>query len=78
MTERAKDSYNLIGWLATFFILLGYYLNANKHPECWTIWIVGNLLMGFYCHKKEAYPASVMSFVIVIMNLYGWINWTQT
>jgi len=76
MTEKVKDYYNLVGWAATFLILFGYYLNANKHPECWMVWIAGNLLMGFYCHKKEAYPASTMSFVIVIMNVYGWANWT--
>ena len=71
-----KYCYDLIGWLAAFLVLFGYYLNANKHDECWLVWIVGNLLMGHYCHRKKAYPAATMSFVIVIMNMYGYITWT--
>jgi hypothetical protein len=66
---------DLVGWLAAFLILFGYYLNANKHDECWPVWAVGNLLMGYYCHRKGAYPASAMSFVIVIMNVYGYATW---
>ena len=71
-----KYYYDLVGWLAALLVLFGYYLNANKYDECWLVWIAGNLLMGHYCHQKEAYPAATMSFVIVIMNMYGYITWT--
>ena len=68
--------HDLIGWFAAILILSGYYLNANKYSECWIVWVIGILSMGLYCHRKGAYPAATMSFVIVIMNIYGYINWT--
>jgi hypothetical protein len=37
--------------------------------------MAGNLMVGIYSMEKEAYPTAAMSFVLVIMNIYGYINW---
>tara|TARA_B100000287_G_scaffold374185_1_gene373836 strand:+ start:1008 stop:1265 length:258 start_codon:yes stop_codon:yes gene_type:complete len=64
-----------IGWLGAALVLLGYYLNANKHESCWYIWVIGNLMMALYCYTKRAYPATLMSILIVAMNVYGFFKW---
>ncbi len=65
-----------LGWLGASLVLLGYYLNANKHQECWVVWVFGNVLMGLYCLNRGAFPAAAMSFAISAMNIYGLIMWT--
>ena len=32
-------------------------------------------MVGFYCLRNKAYPTAVMSFVLLLMNIYGFINW---
>ena len=66
---------DVLGWIAGAFILLGYYLNANMYASSWLMWAMGNLFMGGYCFYKKAYPAAVMSFVLIILNIYGYIRW---
>ena len=66
---------HVLGWVGAMLVLLGYYLNANMYASSWLVWIVANALVGIYCLNKEAYPTAVMSFVLVIMNIYGYISW---
>ena len=66
---------HLLGWVGALLILYGYYLNANGIIQSWLVWIVGNSLIGAYCLKKEAYPTAAMSFILVILNIYGYLNW---
>ena len=73
--KESQPNSHFLGWVGSFFVLFGYYLNANMYPSSWLIWIIGNSLVGVYCLKREAYPTAVMSFVLVIMNLYGYISW---
>lgn len=73
MIEHLKK--NWMGWLGAALVLLGYVFNAHHHTLCWPIWIVGNILVGFYSINKEAYSTAVMSFVLVIINIYGWTHW---
>jgi len=64
-----------IGWVSTGLIIIGYFLNANQISACWIIWFIGNILMGAYCCHRKAYPPAVLSFLIAVMNVYGWISW---
>lgn len=66
---------DLLGWLGALFVVFGYYLNANESIESWPVWIVGNLFIGKHCLDKKAYPAAVMSFVLVVLNIYGYFKW---
>ena len=65
-----------MGWLGAVLVLLGYLFNAHHYILCWPIWIVGNILVALYSVNKEAYSTAVMSFVLVIINIYGWMHWT--
>ena len=70
---KLKESvWEKIGWFSMALIVLGYYLNANHHISCW---IVGNILMGAYCCSKKTYPPAILSFLIAVLNIYGYISW---
>jgi len=69
------EKWQWIGWGGSFFVVFGYYLNANMHVSSWLVWIVGNAAVAFYSLYKKAYPTAFMSFVILIMNFYGFISW---
>ena len=64
-----------LGWLGAFLVVVGYPLNANMHPSSWVVWGIGNVLIGIYSLSNKAYPTAVMSFIIMIMNIYGYITW---
>ena len=66
-----------MGTVGALLILYGYYLNANEIQESWLVWIAGNTMLGFYSLNKEAYPIAVMSFILVILNIYGYISWMK-
>ena len=66
---------NWMGWLGAALVLIGYVFNAHQSIFCWPIWIAGNGFVGFYSIEKEAYPTVVMSFVLVVANIYGWTHW---
>ena len=40
-------------WLGAVCVIIGYYLNAHQHASSWLFWIVGNILIGFYCLNKN-------------------------
>ena len=66
---------HVLGWIGAVFVLIGYFLNANMNSMSWRIWGVGNTFIGSYCLNKKAYPTAVMSFILVIINLYGYLKW---
>jgi hypothetical protein len=72
---RAIYRHNALGWVGTILVLYGYYLNANMDGSCWPIWIIGNMMVGFYCVERKAYPTAVMSFILIVMNIYGYLKW---
>ena len=67
----------IIGWLATGLILLGYYLNANKKDKSWLAWFIGNIFMAWYSVEINAWPQVGLAIVLMIMNIYGYINWLR-
>ena len=79
MIKKVKDYESKIieriGWLGAVLVVWGYYLNANQHLSSWFVWIIGNLCIAGYSAHKKAWPTLVMSIIITIMNIYGWISW---
>jgi len=73
--EKKSEKWKWAGWTGAFLVVFGYYLNANFYDSCWLVWIIGNLMVAGYCFSKEAYPTVVMSLIIVIMNIYGLLQW---
>ena len=73
--KKVKDYYEYVGWFGAGLVLLGYYLNAHLYLSSWLIWVIGNLCVAGYSAHKKAYPTLVMSIIIAIMNVYGYIIW---
>ena len=68
---------DIIGWLATILVLLGFYFNARKNILCFLSWIVGDVLWLYYSYLTDTIPHAGQSFVIIVLNIYGWINWVS-
>ena len=72
-----ENKWKWVGWSGAILVILGYYLNANCYVSSWLVWIVGNAFVAAYSFYKQAYPTAVMSLVILIMNIYGYISWIK-
>ena len=69
--------FDIIGWLGTASILFGYYLNAKKLDTSWIVWFLGNLFMLIYSIKINANPQILLSVVLMVLNVYGYVNWRK-
>ncbi len=65
----------LLGWLATLVLLVGYYLNAKKLISSWVLWFVGNSAILIYALLITSYSVAFLSVVLMGMNVYGYISW---
>ncbi len=72
---KVKDCYEIIGWMGAGLVVFGYYLNANQCLSSWLVWIVGNLCVAGYSIYKQAWSTALMSFIIALMNVYGYFSW---
>ncbi len=72
---KVKDCYEIIGWMGAGLVVFGYYLNANQCLSSWLVWIVGNLCVAGYSLYKQAWSTALMSFIIALMNVYGYLSW---
>ena len=68
-------NWTLIGWLGAVLVIIGYYLNANEYITSWIVWMIGNAMVAVYSIYKKAYSTAAMSFIITLMNIYGYIRW---
>ena len=68
---------NLLGWIATTLILLGYYLNAKQDTSSWIVWFVGNLCMLVYSLLIQAWPQVGLAIALLCLNVYGYIEWKK-
>ena len=68
-------NWTAVGWLGAILVIIGYYLNANEHITSWIVWMVGNALVAVYSIYKKAYSTAAMSFIIMLMNIYGYMRW---
>tara|TARA_Y100000310_G_scaffold343125_1_gene449331 strand:- start:3433 stop:3657 length:225 start_codon:yes stop_codon:yes gene_type:complete len=67
----------ILGWIATGFLLIGYFLNAKKHIVSWLLWIIGNSLMFGYAILIQSYSVAFLSIVLIIINIYGYYSWRK-
>ena len=65
----------LMGWVGAGLVIFGYYLNANEFLSSWIVWMLGNAFVGIYSIYNKAYSTAAMSFVIMGMNIYGYLRW---
>ena len=75
--KNYSESWNwtIIGWLGAVLVIIGYYLNANEYITSWIVWMIGNAMVAVYSIYKKAYSTAAMSFIIMLMNIYGYIRW---
>jgi nicotinamide riboside transporter PnuC len=67
----------ILGWIATLMLLAGYILNANKQQSSWAYWFVGNSMMLIYAFYIGSHSVAFLSFVLMILNIYGYICWEK-
>ena len=65
----------ILGWVATLILLVGYYSNAKKSICSWIIWLHGNALMLIYALAIGSYSVAFLSIVLMVMNIYGYFSW---
>ena len=68
---------DMIGWLGFALILLGYYFNAKKKLYCFYILGLGNMVYILHGFIINAIPIMAMSVFVLIINIYGYLNWTK-
>ena len=67
----------VIGWLGFVGLIVGYILNAKKRISCFYVWGLGNILMMIYAVMIDSNPQVATAFVVLLMNVYGYIEWTK-
>ena len=65
----------ILGWLATAMLLVGYWANAQKKLYSWILWMFGNTLMLIYAFLITSHSVMFLSIVLIGMNIYGYFNW---
>jgi hypothetical protein len=67
----------ILGWIATMLLLVGYYLNAKQLRVSWLIWMVGNAIMALYAYLIDSTSVTFLSAVLIGLNVYGYSKWSQ-
>ena len=67
----------VIGWLGFVGLIIGYILNAKKSISCFYVWGLGNILMMIYAVLIDSNPQVATALVVLLMNVYGYIEWTK-
>ena len=67
----------VIGWLGFVGLIIGYILNAKISVSCFYVWGLGNILMMIYAVMIDSNPQVATAFVVLLMNVYGYIEWTK-
>ncbi len=67
----------VLGWIATAILLIGYYLNAKKLISSWIFWLAGNTVMLVYAMLISSYSVAFLSVVLIGMNIYGYLSWKK-
>ena len=71
------NSVDLIGWIGTVMVILGYYFNAKKIKTCFIIWGLGNVAFLIYAILIDAPPQIAISIFVIVMNVYGFKEWSK-
>lgn len=62
----------ILGWISTLFVLIGYYLNANGKPkQAMLIWLIGDIGWLFYDLYIFNWSHFALSIIIMGINIYG-------
>ena len=68
---------DVIGWIGFLYLIIGYILNAKKSISCFYFWGFGNILMIIYAILIDSNPQVATAIVVLLMNVYGYIEWKR-
>ena len=62
--------WTILSWIATLFILLGFYFNMKAlRNEALVAWVLGDVMWIIYDIRVDNYSHAVLSTIIILMNL---------
>ena len=62
----------ILGWLGTVLLLIGYWANSNlRHHLAMIAWIIGDIIWITYDFYIENWSHMVLSSVIIVINTHG-------
>ena len=62
----------ILGWVGTVLVLIGYWANSNlRHRLAMTTWVAGDVIWITYDVFIENWSHMVLSSVIIGINIYG-------
>ena len=65
----------ILGWVSTALVLLGYILNAKaKFNAAMIVWIIGDVGWITYDFYIDNFSHLVLSAIIISINIYGIFN----
>lgn len=69
----------IVGWIGTLLVLMGYIANSRKsHTIAMITWIFGDIIWILYDIWIENWSHMTLSFIIIAINLYGIYNIINT
>ena len=62
----------VLGWVSTLLVLIGFYLNANQRLiPALIVWIIGDVGWIIYDIVINNYSHMTLSTIIILINSYG-------
>jgi len=69
----------ILGWICTVLVLLGYYFNAIKrHYLALFIWCIGDIGWIIFDFHIQNWSHATLSTIIILINIYGIYNAKKT
>lgn len=62
----------ILGWLCTVLVLVGYALNSHGlRVPAFIVWIIGDFGWIYYDYCIDNWSHATLSTTIILLNLYG-------
>lgn len=69
----------ILGWICTGLVLLGFWFNANKnHIYALVFWIIGDLGWITYDYFINNWSHATLSTTIILINIFGIFKWKKS
>jgi nicotinamide riboside transporter PnuC len=68
----------IIGWVGTFAMLGGSILSIWKNIHCWSLWIIGGILIIIQSYFDWNPNIFVLQLAYVPINAYGLFEWKKS
>ena len=67
--------YEILGWICTVLVLIGYFLNANKKLiQALIIWLIGDIGWIIYDIHINNFSHLTLCTIIIGINIFGLIK----